>query len=134
MLNELYQRICAHFAPLGLLIWQEDCVPDGTAFPYLTIRIESGVAFGSPGHAEVTVWCRSDAPHSERLALADEVLALVPLSGTSLWVDGSLLHLRHAPGSSVTLGRDGDILFARLRFDLRVYPRHAPLKGGTALV
>lgn len=94
MLTSIFQTLTAHLAPLDLPIHLADCVPAGTAFPYLTADVQPALDRLSSGTLTLTLWAHGGTVNTERLTRMDQVWALLPPRGIRLATDSGALLLR----------------------------------------
>ncbi len=119
MLTELHRRLHSLLSVLPCPVWQEDCVPAGTAFPYATVCVAAETVSGQSGGVTVTLWFQSGTAHSDRLALADRLLRCFPPDGLLLRLDGGLAVIRRTSG--LAFRKEGDALCAAVHLELRLY-------------
>ena len=110
MLIDLIQALTAHLAPTHTAIYQADCVPDNTVLPYITF------AMTAPGSLTLTAWHTTNAG---RIALAEQLIALLPPRGTCLQLSSGTAVLT---GGTLTFLHDGPLLGARRVWKLALHP------------
>lgn len=120
MLTELYQALITHLSPLGVSVYQADCVPQGAVFPYITLAVTAPLAEGAAGSLTLTAWHDSAQANAGRIAQADALAALLPPRGHCFALEtGNVLLL---PGSATSCVRDTSILGMRMVWKLRCFP------------
>lgn len=116
----MYDAILRRLASISLPVLEEGCVPQGQTFPYLTLRVEPACRSNVPGAVTLTAWCCGDQAHADRLALADQLLTLLPPRGFPLTYSGgrSLLYMKD---SQVRCLQQGPALGVQLTWALRCF-------------
>ncbi|MBQ2931072.1 MAG: hypothetical protein IJD99_12760 [Clostridia bacterium] len=94
MLTSIFQTLTTHLAPLDLPVHLADCVPAGTAFPYLTADVQPALTSQHSGTLTLTLWAHGNAANAERLTRMDQLWALLPPRGIRLATDSGALLLR----------------------------------------
>ncbi|MBQ7850201.1 MAG: hypothetical protein IJ343_10795 [Clostridia bacterium] len=120
MLTALYQVLCQRLSEAGFTVFAEDCVPGDAAFPFVTLRIDASAPLQDGGAVILTGWLRSNAPHRDRLAMADALLRLVPGAGLKLPLAGGLALLHQGGRPCVQWLQSGGALGAQVRHSLRL--------------
>lgn len=120
MLSAIFSALIARLSPLGFPVYAADCVPEGAAFPYMTAEVAAPLAPGTAGSLTLTAWIQSGAAHSERIALAENLHALLPARGTWLAADSGALTL--VGDGPIRCVQDGPLLGAQSRWTLRFFP------------
>lgn len=121
MLTELYALLIALLTEAGFTAYAEDTVPQAAAFPFVTCRIGPPMSMHGTGSVTLTCHVRGDAPHEQRLAMADALIRLVPPGGMTLPLMGGLAALFRAEGQAVTWPEERGALGACVRHELRVF-------------
>lgn len=115
MLSEFIQSVIARLENVDAPVYQADCVPVGTAAPYITLAVAAPLG-DTAGALTLTVWHSSNAG---RIALAEEIAALLPAHG---------VHLSLPAGSAVITGgtasflHEAPLLGLRMVWKLRFCP------------
>lgn len=120
MLTELYRRVCALLAEAGCSAWAEDAVPPDAALPFVTVSIRPAATLQGTGRVTLTGWLRSPARHTDRLALADTLLRLVPGSGLKLPLERGLAVLYRGDRTNVEWPESPGALGVCVKHELRV--------------
>lgn len=94
MLTSLFQALISQLSPLDMPVYLVDCVPDGTAFPYVAAEVQPSLTGQDSGALTLTLWSHCDAANAERLAQADSLLSLLPARGVRLSLEEGALLLR----------------------------------------
>ena len=84
MLSGLHSALSEHLVQLDAPLFQEGCVPQGKAFPYIVMSLDAQPTPDTPGVLSLTVWCAGNAAHPRRLAMAEDLLTLIPARGIRL--------------------------------------------------
>lgn len=121
MLTELHQQLCRLLSGAGFTLYAEDTVPSGTAFPYVTCRIEPPLSMYESGSIALTCWHRSGIAHADRLAAADALIRLVPTSGLRLPLANGLAAVFRSDSRAVTYSESPGALGVCVRYSLRVF-------------
>lgn len=121
-MTQLYRLLYAHLSTLGFPLYAADQVPHDAAFPYLTFEAVLPGDLQGTGTLTLRAWCRSDAPHSERLRLGDMLMACVPLSGLPLWSGDALTVCWRQESGAASLLREHDACAVQVQHMLRRYP------------
>lgn len=121
MLTDVYQALLNRLAQLDTPVFQADCIPQGQTFPYLTLDIALPLAPQQPGKLTLTAWCHGAQAHADRLALADAILALLPLSGTRLEGESGRIILL-ADDQHAQCIRSGEARGVKLTWKLQCFP------------
>ena len=110
MLSDFIQAVIARLATVDAPVYLADCVPADVPGPYITL------AATLPGTLTLTLWHRDNAG---RIALAEEVAALLPARGTYLTLPSGAAILT---GGSSTFLREGPLPGLRMVWKLRCFP------------
>ena len=110
MLSDFIQAIIAHLTPVDAPVYLADFVPTDVPGPYITL------AATVPGTLTLTIWHRDNAG---RIALAEEVAALLPSRGTYLTLPSGAAILT---GGSSTFLREGPLPGLRMVWKLQLHP------------
>ncbi len=94
MLTSIYRALYHHLKQLGQPVYLADCVPEGAAFPYITAKIAAPLSPRAAGSLTLTCWSLDDQPRVQRLALANQLLNLLPARGLRLETDTGTIILR----------------------------------------
>lgn len=111
MLSDFIQAIIAHLTPVNAPVYMADCVPADIPGPYITL------AATLPGTLTLTVWHRDNAG---RIALAEEIVSLLPARGTYLTLPAGAAILT---GTSSTFLKEGPLPGLRMVWKLRCFPQ-----------
>lgn len=122
MLTSLHQALIDHLSSLETPILQANCVPQGQTFPYVTMDVTPALSTDMPGSLTLTAWCCGESAHADRLALAEELLALLPSRGTVLALTGGRAILCMTDERARCL-QSGEALGVQLTWELRCFPR-----------
>ena len=85
MLKTIHKGLMEYISELGLPVYPADGVPDGAAFPYLTLTAEAPLNATTTGRVTLTLWCSGPDAPADRLLLTDSLLTLLPPRG--LWLE-----------------------------------------------
>lgn len=121
-MTQLHRLLHAHLSALGYPVYAADQVPHHAAYPYLTFDVELPGEHTAAGTLTLTAWCRSDAPHTERLRLGDMLLECVPLSGLPLWSGNALTVCWRQASNAASLHKEREACAVRVQHMLRRYP------------
>lgn len=111
MLSDFIQAIIAHLSAVSAPVYLADCVPSDVPGPYITMTATL------PGTLTLTIWHRENAG---RIALAEEVAALLPARGTRLALPSGAAILF---GGSSAFVKDGPLPGLRMVWKLRCFPQ-----------
>lgn len=111
MLSDFIQGIIAHLSAVSAPVYLADCVPTDVPGPYITMTATL------PGTLTLTLWHRENAG---RIALAEEVAALLPARGTRLALPSGAAILF---GCSTAFVKDGPLPGLRMVWKLRCFPQ-----------
>lgn len=90
MLTELTRQLVTLLADAGCAAYAADAVPPDAAFPFVTFSIRPAASLHALGQVTLTGWIRGPGCHAARLALADQLLKIVPPGGLKLPLDDGL--------------------------------------------
>lgn len=111
MLSDFIQAIIDHLSAVSAPVYLADCVPTDVPGPYITMTATL------PGTLTLTIWHRENAG---RIALSEEVAALLPARGTRLALPSGAAILF---GSSTAFVKDGPLPGLRMVWKLRCFPQ-----------
>lgn len=120
MLTSIYQALASHLSRLRIPVCLADCVPEGTAFPYVTAKIDAPMTAGSAGSLTLTVWCKGSSAHTDRVSHTDSLYSLLPPRGAFLTTDTGALLLRQT--SAAQCVQDSVALGMQSQWELHFYP------------
>lgn len=120
MLTELYRSVCTLLAEAGYPAWAEDAVPPDAVFPFVTVAIRPAASLYGTGQVTLTGWLRGPARHTDRLALADTLLQLVPGGGLKLPLESGLAVLQRGDRMNVEWPESAGALGVCVKHDLRM--------------
>lgn len=115
MLTELIQALLAHLSAVDTPVYLADCVPDGAALPYITLAANVPLGDGS-GTLTLAAWHTTNAG---RIALAEDVAALLPPRGTYLPFSSGAVILHGGTASPI---REAPLPGLRIVWKLRCFP------------
>lgn len=124
MLTDLYAQLCALLSQAGYTAWAADAVPPDADFPFVTLEVRPAASLHGTGRVTLTGWLRGPARHTDRLAMADTLLKLVPAGGLKLPGPGGLALLIRGDRLNVEWPETSGALGVCVKHDLR-------LMGGT---
>lgn len=115
MLSEFIQSVITRLEGVDAPVFQSDCVPIGTAAPYITLAVAAPLG-ESAGALTLTVWHSANAG---RIALAEEIAALLSDGGTCLSLPSG-----HAliTGGTASFLHEAPLLGLRMVWKLRFCP------------
>lgn len=115
MLSEFIQGVINRLSSLGAPVFQADCVPVGTACPYITLSAAAPLG-DTAGALTLTLWHSTNAG---RIALAEQVSSLLPAHGVCLSLPaGNAI----VTGGAASFLQDAPLLGLRMVWKLRFYP------------
>lgn len=120
MLTDLYQALSARLSGIGAPLYLADCVPAGTAFPYLTAAMSVPLSPGEAGAITLTLWCHGDAANVERFRLSEMLAEQLPARGIRIVLTGGACTLRLKAGPTPV--RSQEALGMKTVWALRCYP------------
>jgi len=115
VLSDLIQALISRLSPLDAPIYQADCVPANAPCPYITLSAAAPLG-DTAGAFTLTVWHSTNAG---RIALAEEIIALLPRRGLTLPLPSG--HAVITGGTSAFL-KEGPLPALRMTWKLRLYP------------
>ena len=115
MLSEFIQAVITRLEGVNAPVFQSDCVPIGTAAPYITLAVAAPLG-ESAGALTLTIWHSANAG---RIALAEEIAELLPDGGTCLSLPAG-----HAiiTGGTASFLHEAPLLGLRMVWKLRFFP------------
>lgn len=125
----LQKALLSHLSPLNLPVYLADCVPERTAFPYMTMEMKRGGGFPADGNVALTLWCRGAEANTQRAELAGALHALFPDCGTVLTLPNGAAALYPSAESALAHAASQDARGIRFRLTLRLYAAE-PTQGG----
>ena len=120
MMTELLSALHDLLSQAGLPVYLADCLPPGTACPYLLL--EDMPAADGRSALRLTVWCAGNAPHAQRIALGDALLTLIPMGGLHLRLPDCIAVLTRAGDAPIECRKEADCLGLSLPLTLFVHP------------
>lgn len=115
MLSEFIQAIITRLSGVNAPVYQADCVPAGTAAPYITLSAAAPLS-ETAGALTLTIWHSTNAG---RIALAEQLCALLPGSGLPLALPAGNAILT---GGSAAFLQEAPLLGVRMVWKLRFFP------------
>lgn len=115
MLSEFIQAIISRLSGVNATVYQADCVPEGTACPYITLNAAAPLG-DTAGALTLTIWHNTNAG---RIALAEQLTTLLPAHGMALSLPSGHAILN---GGTASFLHEGPLLGMRLVWKLRFYP------------
>jgi hypothetical protein len=99
MQTSLTRHVLAQFAPAGLPLYSEGCVPPDAPLPFAVADIRPCLTPGGRGRVTLRCCHAPDTPQGDALQAAEALLALIPAPGLPLWLPEGLAVL--TPSASV---------------------------------
>ncbi len=115
MLSEFIQAIISCLSGVNAPVYQADCVPEGTACPYITLTTAAPLG-DTAGALTLTIWHSTNAG---RIALAEQLAAVFPAHGTAMSLPSGNAILT---GGTASFLQDAPLLGVRMVWKLRFYP------------
>lgn len=122
-----HMALLAFWQGFGLPVFLSGCVPDGQAFPYITLDIVRPDTLATTVASAIS-WHRVGAdtlnPMTERAALMDAIDAAIPPQGVRLDFEGGFAVLRRNPAEwhSYLVDPDDDsIIGGRSSYEVTYY-------------
>lgn len=124
-MEAIVRALLAHLQNQGMPVYLADAVPQGEAFPYMTVEAEVPLTARDPGHIRLTIWCAGDHANAARFALHTSLVSNFPTRGMCLPTEAGLAVL--IPQGEACCVQSGMTRGATLPLSLRLYPT---AKGG----
>ena len=121
MLTDIFFALFDYLATLGVPCYLADCVPQGTALPYITAEVRPPVQPGMDGALTLTYWCTGEKSSYHRLNQANRLEAAFPHRGKWLYTDAGSLIITHDAGMQCITQHDAQAII--FRFKLKLYPK-----------
>lgn len=122
MLTSLYRHVLAQFAPAGLPLYAEGCVPPDAPLPFASVDIRPCPATGSRGRVVIRCCHAAAASQGDLLASASTLLALIPAPGLPLWLPEGLAVLAPSASTPVVSEASAAGRSVAITLDLTFYP------------
>lgn len=110
MLTDLMNRLHTLLEAASCPVYLADSVPPDAAFPYMTMQVEPAVHPGCGSPLTLTAWHCSGTSNTDRFALADTLLTLIPASGLRIPLESGVACLYRARGKGVSCVRSTNAL------------------------
>jgi hypothetical protein len=120
VLSHIFSALTNRLSRLPYPMYMADCVPEGTAFPYVTAEIAAPLTPDAEGSLTLTVWTKGSTAHSERITHAETLHQLLPLRGA--WLAAATGTITLAGDGPIRCVQDGPLLGAESRWTLRFFP------------
>ena len=121
MLTDILFPIFDHLEPLGVPCYLADCVPPGTALPYITAEVCPPLHPNMEGTLTLTYWCTGEKSNYHRLNQANQIEAILPHRGLWLYTDAGSLVITHDKGMACNTQHDARAIV--FHFKLKLYPK-----------
>ena len=121
MLTDILFPIFDHLETLGVPCYLADCVPQGTALPYITAEVQPPLHPGMEGSLTLIYWCTGEKSNFHRLNQANRMEAILPHRGLWLYTDAGSLVLTHDKGMQCITQHDVRAIV--FHFKLKLYPK-----------
>lgn len=107
----------------GLEVYASGQVPDGAAFPFITLSC-AYAPFAQSASVTATAWFRGPHAHAQCMEMMDLLCTLIPAKGVLLRFRGGMAALHRAADGFVTLAADEtdpQAIGGRMRLNMRLY-------------
>lgn len=121
MLTDILFPLFDLLETLGVPCYLADCVPQGTALPYIAVEIRPPLNPGMEGSLTLTYWCTGEKSSYHRLNQANRMEAVFPHRGLWLYTDAGSLVITHDEGMQCVTQYDTRAIV--FHFKLKLYPK-----------